>query len=262
MSNYVLPNKFMSRDVYASCIDQNHFIARLKDCFDWDNLACPLEDMANNSTGGRPRHPVVQMLKMLFIAFLFNQSDRETEFTCTNNLLVKYFLELPINEKSADHTCLCRFREEVLDKKGTAFFDNLFRSLIIEAKNLGVVFSVVNALDATHTVADVKADKPQDPKTPRDPDASWGCKGDETKTTNTGTKVRVPKFFLGYKAHLLGETLNNIITGFHVTPGHVADIDGGDWLIHRVLGDDERACLKVLLADKGLWIMSRLDQYA
>lgn len=261
MSNYMLPNKFLSQDVYASCIDQGHFIARLKDSFDWKTLAAPLEDMAENTAGGRPRHPAVQMLKMLFIAFLFNQSDRETEFSCTNNLLVKYFLELPINEKAADHTCLCRFREEVLLKKGVVFFDTLFRSLIAEAKDLGVVFSVVNALDATHTLANVDAKNPSnhDPKTPRDPDASWGCKGDETKRTKTGEKVHIPKYFYGYKAHLLGETTNNIITGFHVTGGGTADIDGGDWLMHRILTNAEQKDIHILTADKGygncpIWI--------
>ena len=258
MSIVKLPNAYMSRDVYRSCIDERHFLAQLATAFDWHALAGPLRDLGENDHGGRPRYPAVLMLKMLFIAFLFDHSDRDTEFAATNNLLVKYFLGLPIDGKAPDHTSLCRFREQVLAKKGTAFFDNLFRSLVREAKSRGITGSVVQALDATHVFADVDTDQPQDPKTPRDPGASWGCKGDETRTTSEGTRVKIPKYFYGFKAHLLAETSHGLITGFHVTPGNVADIDGGDDLIHKVMTNEERSDLKVLLADKGygcpVWI--------
>jgi len=204
------------------------------------------------------------MLKMLFIVFLFDHSDRDTEFAATNNLLVKYFLGLPIDERAPDHTSLCRFREAVLTAKGTTFFTTLFRTIIHEAKVAGIEPGVVRALDATHVFADVDADHPQDPKTPRDPDARWGCKGITTRVTTDGQHVQVPKYFYGFKAHLLADTTHGLITGFHVTPGNVADIDGGDDLVHKVLTTDERRDVKVLLADKGygcpIWI-NLLEKY-
>lgn len=251
MSIIKLPNAFLSRDAYTGCIDQNHFLVKLEQCFDWNILAQPLFDLGGNDRGGRPRYPSALMLKMLFISFLFDHSDRDTEFAATNNLLVKYFLGLPIDERAPDHTSLCRFREEVLAKKGPSFFTDLFRSLMKQAKDHGIEGGIVQALDATHTFANVDTEKRQDPGSPRDPDARWGCKGDETKVTKDGKKVKIPKWFFGYKAHLLGETLHELITGFHVTAGHVADIDGGDWLIHRILTNDERSRLAVLPADKG-----------
>lgn len=264
MSTFKLPNKFLSVDVYKACLDQNHFIVRLKELFDWQSMAEPLETLAKNAEGGRPRTPPSILLKALFISFLFDQSDRETEFAATSNLYVKYFLELPIDEKAPDHSTISRFREETLKEKGTAFFRALFRSLLVQAKEQGIEVSVIDALDATHTWANVDTSKSDDPNTPQDPDASWGCKGEETKTTTDGQKVKIPKWFLGYKAHLLVEAGLGIITGYHATPGHVADIDGGDWLIHRILTNDERARLFVLTADKGygcpVWI-NLLEKY-
>ena len=62
-------------------------------------------------------------------------------------------------------------------KKGNAFFLDLFRSLLDQAKRRGVECGMVSALDATHTFANVDEKKPDDPKTPRDPDASLGAKG-------------------------------------------------------------------------------------
>lgn len=264
MSIVKLPNAYLSRDIYRGCIDERHFLAQLATAFDWYALSEPLRDLGENDHGGRPRYPAVLMLKMLFIAFLFDHSDRDTEFAATNNLLVKYFLGLPIDEKAPDHTSLCRFREAVLAKKGTAFFDQLFRSLVGEAKTRGIEAGVVQALDATHVFADVDTDKAQDPKTPRDPDASWGCKGNETRISTEGKKVRIPKYFYGFKAHLTAETSQGLITGFHVTPGNIADIDGGDELIHKAMTDADRSGLKVLLADKGygcpVWI-NLLEKY-
>lgn len=251
MSTFKLPNKFLSVDVYKACLDQSHFLVNLKYLYDWNGMALPLEDLAKNAEGGRPRTPPVVLLKALFISFLFNHSDRETEFAATSNLYVKYFLGLPIDEKAPDHSTISRFRDEVLKAKGVTFFHELFRSLLAQAKRQGVALSVIDALDATHTWASVDASKPDDPGSPRDPDASWGCKGNETKTTTDGKKVQIPKYFFGYKAHLIVEAGLGVVTAFHATQGHVADIDGGDVLLHRILTNDERAAISVLTADKG-----------
>lgn len=264
MNHIKLPNAYLSRQIYKSFIDEKHFLVQLEQIFDWYDLAAPLSDLGHNEHGGRPRNASVVMLKLLFISFLFNLSDRETEFTATNNLLVKYFLGLPIDEKAPDHSSLCRFRENILEQKGIGFFTQLFRQVITQAKQRGIVFSVVQALDATHTLADVATDEPEDPKTPRDPDASWGCKGNETKTTSTGEKVKIPKYFFGYKAHLIAETTYGFLTGVHTTSGNIADLDGGDILIHRLLTNKEREDLKILLADKGygcpVWV-NLLEKY-
>ena len=258
MSVVKLPNAYLCADVYKGLVDSDHFLVKLKDAFDWPALSEPLFDIGENEAGGRPRYPSVLMLKMLFVSFLFDLSDRETEAEATNHLLVKYFLGLPIDERAPDHTSLHRFRETVLMKKGNAFFLDLFRALLLQAKQRGVECGMVSALDATHTFADVDEQKPDDPKSPRDPDASFGCKGSEMKTTTSGEHVAIPKYFFGYKAHLIAETDRNIITGFHATPGHVADIDGGDILVHRVLTEEERRQIGVLAADKGygcpVWI--------
>lgn len=261
---FSLPNTYLSYDIYQSFIDKDHFLARLKHLFPWEEMSDPLGDLAHNNEGGKPRWSPVILLKMLFISFLFDHSDRDTEEAAASNLYVKYFLGLAINERAPDYSTLCRFRGEVLLTKGTSFFDTLFRQIIGTAKKRGVSFSPIKALDATHTLASVDTARPQDSTTPQDPNASWGCKGTETKITKGGTKVEVQKLFFGYKAHLLGETNHGLVSGFHVTPGNVADIDGGDVLIHRTLTDEERKDTHFLLGDKGygcaVWI-NLLEKY-
>lgn len=258
MSTYILPNSYLSTAAYAGFIDKGHFLSRLKTEFDWDALAAPLEKLGRNGAGGRPRHAPALMLKMTFVSFLFDLSDRDTEFAGTNNLLVKHFLGLPIDGRAPDHTSLCRWRDEVVRELGGAYLHAAFRALVAQAKAKGVEGGPVQALDATHAFADVDDRRPRDPKTPRDPDASWGCKGNETRTTSDGGKASIPKFFLGYKAHLVADERLGLVTAFHATTGREADIDGGDWLVGRVMTPEERASAKVLLADKGygspVWI--------
>src|SRR3989338_8531463 len=192
MNHIKLPNAYLSRDIYRGFIDETHFLAQLEQVFDWHELAEPLMDLGNNELGGRPRHAAVVMLKMLFVSFLFDQSDRETEFSATNNLLVKYFVGLPIDEKAPDHSSLCRFRAAVLEQKGVAFFDGMFRNLTTQAKRRGIAFSTIQALDATHTVADVSKDSPEDPGSPRDQDASGGARETRRGRPSVGRKSRFP----------------------------------------------------------------------
>jgi hypothetical protein len=80
-----LPNSYLCTDAYAGFIDRNHFLARLAREFDWHDLAEPLKALGSNDAGGRPRNPAVLMLKMTFVSFLFDLSDRGTEFACTDD---------------------------------------------------------------------------------------------------------------------------------------------------------------------------------
>lgn len=264
MATFKLGNKYLSEDVYKSFIDQGHFLARLKGLFDWGALAAPLADLARNEAGGRPRHAPAIMLKMVLLSFLFDLSDRDTEFFATNNLLAKYFLGLPIDEAAPDYSSLSRFRSDVLRVKGTAFFTALFRSLTTHAKSVGVVFGSIHTLDTTHTVADVDTRKDSEREAKRDPDAAWGVKGRETKVTPAGETVDVLKTFFGYKAGLVAETAHGLVTGVGVASGNAADLDIGDWLIHRTLTDSERAAIGVILGDKAfgcpIWI-NLLEKY-
>ena len=269
MSLYQLANKTLSYDLYQECVSETHFLRVLKFLFPWGEYAKPLLALAKNEHGGRPRIQPEVLLKMLFLGFLYNCSDREVEILGNENIPTKYFLGLPINGKAPDHSLLSIFRDEVLELKGVEFFRSLFEQIIIDAQKKGVVFGNVNALDSTHTLSLIngKTDT-HDVNThgtkPKDPDASWGVKGHETKITPKGVKVPVLKTFYGYKAHLLSETIHGLLTNFHVSTGSLSDLDGGDWLLHRILTNEQRINIHTLLADKGygcpVWI-NYLEKY-
>lgn len=264
MATFKLSNKYLSEDVYKSFIDESHFLVQLKRLFDWHALSAPLLELANNETGGRPRHEPGVMLKMLLLSFLYDLSDRDTQFVATSNLYVKYFLGLPIDALAPDYTALCRFRTDVLTVKGVTFFTDLFRAVITHAKRTGIVFGSLQTIDTTHSIADVNTEKDSKREAPRDEDAAWGVKGHETKVTPQGKKVDVLKTFFGYKAGLIAETSHGLITGIETAKGNASDLDIGDFLIHDRLTDEERKAIGILLGDKAfgcpVW-MNLLEKY-
>ncbi len=252
--NTVSFNRYLSSHIYDNLVPKNDFLRQLNELLDWQEMVFELKLLSNNDHGGRPRYNPELLFKMLFLSFLFDSSDRDTEELCTNNIRCKYFLGLDITENSPDFTTLSNFRGEILAKFGTDWLDEIFNELIIEFKKKGVAFGKVLALDATHTFSDVDTHKDKERQEqgqePRDKDASWGAKGMETKLTAEGNKVRVVKFFHGYKTHLLAETNNGLITKLKATPGNVADIDAGEDILIKKLSNRERKEIDAVTADK------------
>lgn len=248
-------NNYLSSQIYKTLVPSNHFLKRLDEIIDWHDLIDDLKTLAKNTHGGRPRYNPVLLFKMLFLSFLFNLSDRNTSEFSTNNIPAKFFLGLPITEEAPDFTTLSIFRNEILKSLGIKWFEETFRNIIIRAKEAGVEFGTIHSLDATHTLADVDTRKDKERKDKglpqRDKDSSWGAKGTETKLTPQGEKVTTIKFFKGYKAHLVSETNNGIITSLDVSSGNVSDIDAGEELIVNKLNEQEKKDIGILTADKG-----------
>jgi IS5 family transposase len=253
---FKLPNSFMAGDVYKAFENEENFLFALEQVFDWRKMAEPLWNLAQNEQGGRPRLSPEMMMKMLFVAFLYDRSDREMEELATYDIRVKQFLHLPIDGKAPDHSSLSRFRDVVLTTLGTAYLDQIFQEILLAAKGHGVCFGRVYAIDATHVESSINGKKDSHEAntygtTSKDPDASWGAKGHETKVTPQGNKVTVVKHFFGYKVHALAETKHGLVTRLSVTTGRVSDLDAADTLLHRHLTQKERRAIDVLTADKG-----------
>ena len=260
MSNYQVPNRYLASLVYDNLVPKDHFLRQLNDLLDWDELTLDLDRLANNHTGGRPRYNPTLMFKMLFLSYLYEMSDRLTAEMCSHHIIFKYFLGLDIAMSAPDYSTLCSFRNQLIKKLGASWLDQVCSDLIAEAQNYGVVFGQVLALDATHTTANVNTFKEADRTKkegldPLDKDASWGVKGSESKLeASTGRKVKVVKYFYGYKAHLLADTKTGLIIKATASPGRQADINEGKKLLLKKLTKTDRAKYlqgKTLTADKG-----------
>jgi transposase len=166
---------------------------------------------------GQPPYRPELMLKMLFLAYLFNVSEREIERTVNDSISMKAFLRMALEEKAPDHSSLTYFKNRILandERKDTNLFKELFDDIILLAQRKGIDLKYTQVIDSTHTVADVntKKDKQRqkplsedgEGKPPRDPDARWGVKKIKKVKTVNGERVEIKDSYFGYKSHFSG----------------------------------------------------------
>ncbi len=216
----------------------NQFLKKLDEQVDFSALWHEklLEAYVGKGTIGAPAYKPEMMLKMLFLSYLFSISEREIERVVNDSISMKVFLNLSLDEKAPDHSGLTKFKNRILayDKyKGRNIFKELFDDVIIYAQEKGVDLGYTQAIDSTHTIADVntkKDKKRQEPKSkggdgkkPRDPDAKWGVKRVKKVKTVEGKTVKVNESHFAYKSHLSVNTETNLVTSYVVTPMNTYD---------------------------------------
>jgi len=242
-------------DAYLElAVAPNHFLRRLRDLLDWEDLT---RDLAECYKGGAeygpvPYHPAVPF-KMLLLSYLYNLSERQVEEFANENMPARYFLGLGGQHSAHDHSTLTVFKQRIIQREGAEAFEARLKGIVQAAKEKGISFGPIQVVDATHTIADVDVKQDDERKKegagPRDKDAAWGSKGRKTVRTTEGNTVKVSKSFYGYKAHLSLNAESEIITSVVVTPGNKTD---GQQFPELVRKDEEAGIeARIYAGDKG-----------
>jgi IS5 family transposase len=219
-------DSFFGDLVYDRVVPADHFLRRLNQLIAWDDLC---RDFTRFYKGGAEYGPAPLkpslLLKMLFISFLYDLSERQTEEIVNFNLAVKYFVGLAADEPAPDHSTLTVFKRRLSQKWRTArTFDDLMGRIVEQALAKGIALGKLQLLDSAHAVACVEVAKEdkrrKDGKPPRDADAKWGN-----------------KYFYGYKQHLSVNADSGIVTSAVHTSGEATD---GKQL--RALVEKDEAC--------------------
>lgn len=221
---------FFGSFLYDQIIPHDHFLVSANKIIDWDRFTdrCLRWYKGSGEIGRPPYNPVV-LLKMLFISYLYNLSERQVEERVNLDLAFKYFVGLGVDEVPPDHSSLTYFKDRLLKEGGKSAYDELLREIITQAKDKGIKFGSIQIIDATHTIADVNTDKDKkgkdkDKKPPRDPDASWGVKHQrKVLDPKTGQVIKQKKYFHGYKAHTSLNARSGLITSIKSTTGKDPD---------------------------------------
>ena len=136
--------------IYRQVVPQNHFLVRLLDTIDWDSflpLLLPLyrEDM------GRPVEPPLIMLKLEYLRYHHNLSDREVISRAETDLAYREFLQVPLSFRLPHPTSLCRFRGRL----GVDGFSKIFDAVVAAAREKGFVKDRLRIKDATHVIGNM-----------------------------------------------------------------------------------------------------------
>lgn len=235
-------NSFFGSFLYEQVIPKDHFLVKAKEIINWSRFSEKLlrwYRISESKGGGNPPYNPALLLRMLFLSYLYNISERQIEERVNFDLSFKYFVGLGAEEKAPDHSTLTYFKERLLLGGGKSAFDELLREILKQALDKGVQFGSIQIIDATHTIADVNTDKdnqrkkggrkdkdgnPKPPTPARDADASWGTKHvKEVKNIETGKIERQKECFYGYKSHTSMDAESSLITSIVTTPGRNSD---------------------------------------
>jgi len=245
---------FYGAYVYDQVIPKDHFFRKLNELLNWPAYSQKMMRWyKGGGEYGRPPFDPSVLLKMLLVAYLYNLSERQVEDYVNYNLPAKYFLGLGVDQSSPDHSTLTKFKERIISRQRELKLEQLLADIVQTALQKGIRFGSIQVVDSTHSVAHVNTTKEgqreKQGKGPTDPDAQWGCKGQQSMRGPGGTNITRKKHFYGYKAHVSMNSDNHLITSVITTPGQAYD---GHYLQPLIEADvHKQVPVGIVSADRG-----------
>lgn len=136
--------------IYQAVVPSDHFLRRLLRVISWEDFDevlaryyCP--DL------GRPAETPLMMLKLEYLRYHYNLSDREVIARATTDLAFRHFLRIPFCGRLPNPSSLCVFRGRL----GVEGFRQVFDRLIQSARAQGVVKDRLRIKDASHVLGQV-----------------------------------------------------------------------------------------------------------
>jgi IS5 family transposase len=161
---------FLGRFAHEQVVPANHFLVLLRDLIDWGRCTGAFVRLyLGEAQRGRPPYHPMLILKCLFLAYMYDLSERSVEEFCRYNVLGRLFLDVSWSDDIPDHSTLSLFRSRIeaapedskheskreRDRRIEKQYRVLFDDLLAQAKELNIQFGRIQAVDAVHTVADV-----------------------------------------------------------------------------------------------------------
>ncbi len=138
------------QEVFRMTVPKEHFLRKALEVIPWDEFHDLLAPHYSDDKG-RPAIPVVLMLKLEYLRYHCNDSDRGVIDRASTDMAYRYFLQLPIHMKPPDPSSLCVFRGRL----GTDGFKKVFHQVVSVARENGIVKDRLRLKDATHVFANI-----------------------------------------------------------------------------------------------------------
>ena len=136
--------------VYGVVVPPEHYLCRVLHAVDWSEFREILAAYYCQDQG-RPAESPVLMLKLSYLSYHHNLSDREVIFRAATDMAFRYFLQIPVRWPLPDPSSLCRFRGRL----GVVGFRSVFDGVVAAARAQGVIKDRLRLKDATHVIGNV-----------------------------------------------------------------------------------------------------------
>ena len=162
----------------------------------------------SKSKKGRQSIPIIYMIKILFLQYLYSLSDPQNEDALIDRLSFRRFVGISFDEEVPDFTTIWRFRERLsrhgLDKR-------IFEEVVAMLDKKGLILRKGTLVNATIVEASRRPESKDENKESfqKDNDAQFIQKGKHV--------------YFGYKGHVGVDYISGIIRKAEFTPANVHD---------------------------------------
>lgn len=136
--------------IYRQVVGRDHFLRKVLRVIPWDDFEARLAPYYSEDLGRPCEHPVL-MLKLEYLRYHFNLSDRDVINRSETDLAFRNFLQIPLQWKLPHPSSLCIFRGRL----GSQGFRQMFDQVVHTAREHGVVKDRLRIKDATHVIGNM-----------------------------------------------------------------------------------------------------------
>lgn len=137
-------------EIFEAVLPAEHPLLNAMRVIPWDSFVPVLESYYSANRGQPALAPLI-MLKLEFLRYQFNLSDRQVMERADTDLLFRWFLQIPIRFRLPDTSLLTKFRGRL----GAEGFKQLFSQLVAYAREAGLVKDRLRLKDASHVIANI-----------------------------------------------------------------------------------------------------------
>ena len=138
------------RQAFEAFVPADHFLRTALQEIPWGRFHEILAPYYSPDQG-RPSDPPVLMLKLEYLRYHFNLSDRQVIERARTDLAFRYFLQVDVYHLLPDPSSLCLFRGRL----GREGFHKVFHQVVGLAREQGLVKDRLRLKDASHVIAHV-----------------------------------------------------------------------------------------------------------
>jgi len=150
LSDILAPLTDLDRQMFSVLVPRDHVLRRALELMPWDDFGKALA-IYYCAEVGRPAMPPVLMLKLEFLRYHFNLSDRQLIKRAETDFAFRYFLQIRYSERLPDPSLLSQFRGRL----GQTGFRQVFHRVVRVARQHGLVKDRLRLKDATHVIANI-----------------------------------------------------------------------------------------------------------
>lgn len=147
---YYRPPTELDGLIFEKLVPADHYLRKVKALIDFERYRDTLASCYSPDEG-RPADDPVLMVKLEFLEFHYNLSDRQVIAHTQVNVAFRYFLDLSIDSTLPHPSLLTVFRRRLRAQK----HEHLLQALVGQAREQGLVKDRLRLKDATHVIANI-----------------------------------------------------------------------------------------------------------